>query len=376
MKILHVTPTFYPATFWGGPIWSTKAICDGISTQPGFEVRVLTTDAASLRVQDRIMPTDLPYPVQYCRRVAGHSIAPGLLMRLPKAIAWADVVHLTATYNFPTLPTLALARLIGRPVVWSPRGALQATTDWADAPRKRTKHLFEHVANALRPKASTLHVTATSEGAQSRQRLGDITTALIPNCVDIPAAAPVRPDHAQLRLLYLGRLHPKKGLDRLIEAMKVLPDHVHLDIYGTGDPDYVDQLIHQTACIPHIRLHGHVEGIEKTQAFARADIFVLPSHSENFGIAIAEALAHGVPVITTTGTPWAALDHHGCGRCIALDHDNLADVIVDLARSDLPLMGARGRAWMQRDFSPDAMVDSFVRLYRDASAGQLAGVLA
>lgn len=376
MKILHVTPTFYPATFWGGPIWSTKAICDGISAQPGFDVRVLTTDAASPRVHDRITPTDLPYPVQYCRRIAGHSIAPGLLMRLPRSVAWADVVHLTATYNFPTLLTLAFARLIGRPVVWSPRGALQATAGWADAPRKRAKHLFEYAANALRPRASTLHVTATSEAAQSRQRLGDIPTALIPNCVDIPAVAPVRSNDAQLRLLYLGRLHPKKGLDRLIEAMKVLPDHVHLDIFGTGDPDYVDQLIHQIDCIPRIRLHGHVEGVQKTQAFINADIFVLPSHSENFGIAVAEALAHGLPVITTTNTPWAGLDHHGCGRSISLDHDNLADIILDLAGSDLRAMGARGRAWMQRDFSPDAMVDRFATLYRDVYAGQLSGVLA
>lgn len=376
MKILHVSPSFFPATYWGGPIWSTKAICDGIAARPGFSLRVLTTDAASPDVSDRVAKMPLPYPIHYTRRITGHSTAPGLLGQLPKAIAWADVVHLTATYNFPTLPTLAMARLMGRPVVWSPRGALQATCDWTAAPSKRAKHMFERAANLLRPTDTVLHVTSEAEAAQSTTRLGHIGTALIPNCVDIPTETRSRVPDDRLRLLYLGRLHPKKGLDQLIAAMKVLPDNVYLDIYGTGDADYVDHLIHETTSVPHIRLHGHVEGVAKAQAFANADLFVLPSHSENFGIAVAEALAHGTPVITTTGTPWAALDRLGCGRCISLAHDDLARSIMDVAQADLPAMGAKGRAWMQRDFSPHAMVDRFAALYQSMAADHLARVIA
>ncbi len=374
MKILHVTPSFYPATYWGGPIWSTKAVCDGIAARPGFELRVLTTDAAGPTTAERVTPAALPYPVEYARRIAGHSTAPALLRQLPRAIAWADVVHLTATYNFPILPTLTLARIIGRPVVWSPRGALQATHDWAGAPRKRAKRLFEHAAHLLRPRDTILHVTSEAEAAQSTQHLGQIETALIPNCVDIPANTRNRLDDGTLRLIYLGRLHPKKGLDHLIAAMKRLPSNTYLDIYGTGDADYVDQLIHETTSVPHIRLRGHVEGAAKAQAFANADLFVLPSHSENFGIAVAEALAHGVPTITTTGTPWAALDRQGCGRCISLGRDDLAGVIMEMARADLRAMGAKGRAWMRRDFSPAAMVDRFAALYRNVGADGLAGV--
>lgn len=363
MNILHVTPAYYPATYWGGPIWSTKAICDGIAARSGFALRVLTTDAAGPTRTDHVALQTFDYPVEYVRRLAGHAIAPGMLPKLARAVGWADLVHLTATYNFPTLPTLGLARLLGKPVVWSPRGALQATATWDGAPRKRIKHAFEQSANLLRPANCTLHVTSQAEGKDSTRRLGPIDTALIPNCVAIPGQLPARPIDGQLRLLYLGRLHPKKALDLLIAAMKSLPAHVRLDIYGAGDPAYVATLKSKIGSDSRIVLRGHVDADRKALAFAKADLFVLPSHSENFGIAVAEALAHGVPVITTTGTPWARLNTVGCGRCISLARDDLAAAITDLGAADLPAMGAKGRVWMRREFSPEAMTDAFAELY-------------
>ncbi|MBQ2260179.1 MAG: glycosyltransferase [Loktanella sp.] len=373
MKILHVTPSFYPATFWGGPIWSTKAICDGLAARPDFTLRVLTTDAAGPAVADRLRRVPLPYRVSYARRIAGHAVAPGLLAQLPAALIWADLVHLTGTYSFPTLPTLALARVLGKPVVWSPRGSLQATQQWPDAPRKRIKHLVERAAQLLRPAQSVLHVTAAMEAASSVTRLPGIATALIPNCVTIPphSLRDFRPGGA-LRLICLGRLHPKKGIDRLITALADLPEQVTLDLYGGGEAAHVAAL--QAAARPfgaRIRFHGPVQGAAKARAFADADLFVLPSHSENFGIVVAEALAHGVPVLTTTATPWRRLDHVGCGRCIDPARTDLAQSIADLATADLAAMGARGRDWMIRDFSPAAMVAEFAALYRSLGAGQL-----
>ncbi len=367
MNILHVTPSFYPATFWGGPIFSTKAICDGIAATPGFDLRVLTTDAAGPAVGDRVRRVPLPYRVDFARRIAGHSVAPGLLARLPAAMLWADVVHLTGTYSFPTLPVLALARALGKPLVWSPRGALQATQDWPDAPRIGVKHLFERVAQVLRPTDTLLHVTAGVEAAQSVARLRSIQTAMIPNCVTIPPALPrlYRPQGA-LRLMYLGRLHPKKGIDLLIAA---LPAQGTLDIYGTGTPAHEAALHKAAQGNPRIRFHGDVQGHAKALAFARADLFVLPSHSENFAITVAEALANGVPVLTTTGTPWQRLDVMRAGACIDLARDDLATAIALLAKGDLAAMGARGRDWMIRDFSPEAMVAAFATLYRALATG-------
>lgn len=375
MKILHVVPTFYPATYWGGPIWSTKAICDGIAALPDVTLRVLTGDAAGPAISDRVTPVPLPYPVHYARRIAGNCIAPGLLARLPAAIAWADVVHLTGTYNMPTLPTFVLARLLGKPVVWSPRGALQATQDWAEAPNKRIKHSFERLAHVLRPDRSILHVTAEQEARQSRRRLADMAYVVIPNAVTVPPRQQKAPPDGGCRLMFISRLHPKKGIEVLFDAMARLPDRFTLDVYGTGDQTYVAGLQDQAArSAGRIRLHGHVEGAQKTAAFTGADLFVLPSHSENFGIVVAEALAHGVPVLTTTATPWGAVEPHDCGRCVDLAQVDLAHEIASLAACDLPAMGERGRAWMVRDFSPAAMVASFEALYRELAAGSLAQV--
>jgi glycosyltransferase involved in cell wall biosynthesis len=339
---------------------------------------VLTTDAAGPAIGDKVTPADLPYPVHYARRVAVHSVAPGLLARLPAAIVWADVVHLTATYNTPTLPTLMLARLLNKPVVWSPRSALQATEDWADAPRQRAKHLFEHAANLLRPRDAVLHVTAQAEGRQSTKRMPGITRAIIPNCVDVPAqAAKKTRDDGQCRMVFLSRLHPKKGLSALFDAMAQLPAQFSLDVYGAGDPAYVAGLqARADQSGGRIRMCGHVDGAAKAAALSDADLFVLPSHSENFGIAVAEALAHGTPVLTTTATPWEDVNRHGCGRCIDLSQTDLAAEIVALSQGDLPAMGAIGRKWMVRQFSPGAMVSAFDALYRDLARGTAQEVLA
>ncbi len=378
MKVLHVVPTFYPATYWGGPIWSTKAICDGIAALPDMDLRVLTGDAAGPKIDDRVVPTPLPYPVHYARRLAGNCIAPGLLARLPAAIQWADVVHLTGTYNMPTLPTLILACLLNKPVVWSPRGALLATQDWADAPKKRMKQGFEHLANWLRPRRSVLHVTAQDEAIKSTINFPGLAHRIIPNTVPLPQLPALPPKtHEGCKLMFISRLHPKKGLEALFDAMAQLPGSFTLDIYGTGDAGYVQTLATRAGQSQgRIRLHGHVDGEAKTQAFVNADLFVLPSHSENFGIVVAEALAHGLPVLTTTATPWAQVALHDCGRCVDLAKVDLAHEIASLATYDLPSMGARGRAWMARDFSPSTMVGAFEMLYRDMVAGNVRQVLA
>jgi len=371
MKVLHVTPSFYPATYWGGPVFSTKAICDGIAARPGFDLRVETTDSAGPRSGDRVAPACLPYPVHYAARRAGHAMAPGLLARLPQAIARAEVVHLTGAYNAPTLPTLALCRALGRPLVWSPRGALLATQDWADAPRRRAKRVFHGAVAALLPARMVIHATCDAEAQVARRLFPRAGHSIIANAVTIPASCdrPVRDGH--LRLMSLGRLHPKKGIDLVIAAMAKLPGHVTLDIYGDGPAPYVDALQRQAAALEgRVRFHGAVEATAKTAAFHAADLFVLPSHSENFGIVVAEALAHGVPVLTTRATPWQGVMHHDCGLVIADPCADLAADITALAARDLRAMGARGRAWMMRDFCPEAMVAQFAALYRGMAVGR------
>lgn len=376
MKVLHVSPSFFPATRWGGPIFSTKAICDWVASQDGVNLRVLTTDAAGPNLRDQLtdkdksLATALRYDITYCSRRWGHSGSIALLGILPKAVQWADVVHLTGTYSFPTLPTLFFARLLRTPVVFSPRGAIQATAEWKDSPRKAAKRAFEKILHAISAHHNVIHVTAPSEAAATAYRMPKLSIEMIPNSVVVPEAYQSKDrtwrPNGITRLVFLSRVHEKKGIPELLDAMVRLPDNFVLAIYGTGDLQYeqsLQNIIVKKGLVDRVTLMGHVDGAAKAEAFRQADLFVLPSHSENFGIAIAEALAHGVPVITTDNTPWYELDNRGCGTCIALESDNLLSAIQTVARQDLPSMGQAGLAWMKEDFSPDAVHSRMMDLY-------------
>ena len=358
LRILHVVPTFFPAVAFGGPIFSTRAICDGTSELSDLAVEVLTTDAASGKKGDRIELSENPvlfpggYSVRYCQRDAGVSISLELLLRLPRAILRSNPHSEAQGSCFPIIPTLFLCRLFGRPVVWSPRGGFQATEQWINAPRRGLKILFERLSNFVRPRRTTLHVTAKEESEFSRRRLGDIEMALIPNCVSVPETLPERVwrPEGKLRIVFLSRVHEKKGLDDLIEAMALLPNFITLDIYGDGNGKYVASLkqsVAQLGCEDRIRFRGHVDGDDKTRAFVDADLFCLPTHSENFGIVVAEALAHGTPVVTTVNAPWQRIEEEGCGLWVESEPQALARAILSLEDMDLGEMGARGRSWMR-----------------------------
>jgi glycosyltransferase involved in cell wall biosynthesis len=369
LRILHVTPTFYPATYYGGPIFSTYALCNALAAKPGVQLRVLTTDAAGPKLSQRVDVKSFPfpypagYPVFFTRRVLGQAVAPGLLARLWPMIGWADVVHLTGTYSFPTIPTLGLARLRRRPILWSPRGALLASHSWADAPRQRTKRIWEMICQVVAPRSTLLHATSEEERSASLARLPGVGAVVIPNGVEVPPPLPLRrwqPDGV-LRVMFLGRIDPKKGIANLIEAIRLAGSQsLRLDLYGAGDAQYlaeIKQLVANRGLDGVTRFHGHVEGDEKSRAFAEADVCVLPSFSENFGMVVAEALAHGVPVIVSRGVPWSEVEQRQCGRWVDNSPASLADAIASIQHRDLAAMGAAGRRWMEADFGWSGIAD-------------------
>lgn len=383
IRILHVIPNFFPATRWGGPIFSTKAICDGIADNPSVAVQVLTTDAAgparndNLNLPRRTVTVPEGYEITYYHRVMCNSVSPAMLLALPKAILWADVVHLTSTYSFPVLPTLLLSRLLKRPLVWSPRGAIQSSEEWDAAPRPRSKRAFDKLAQQIAPRKTVLHVTAEQEARATARRFSRTRIVTIPNSVDIPNESEL-PSHkwrsgGRCRLLFLSRVHEKKGIENLLEALKQLPTNFELDVYGDGESSYMAALtaqVHSLGLSKRVQFHGHVEGHGKSVAYRSADVFVLPSYSENFGIVVAEALAHGTPVITTDRTPWKELDIRGCGISIPIGVGPLVKAIEGLADLDLSAMGARGKAWMQRDFANTTTSNQMLALYTELAAAR------
>lgn len=197
---------------------------------------------------------------------------------------------------------------------------------------------------------------------------------VIPNGVHVPSAGEARAfmPGGVLRLVTLGRLHPIKGLDNLIRAcaaLKRAPGGAPftLTLAGAGDAAYtreLEALIDTLSLGAEVKLAGEIRGeATKASLFAESDLLVAPSHRENFGLAIAEALAHGVPVIAGRGTPWSGLVERGAGLWVDNNPESLARAITAAREMPLAAMGTRGRAWALEAYSWDGVAGAMSELY-------------
>jgi glycosyltransferase involved in cell wall biosynthesis len=373
VKILHVIPSFYPALVYGGPPVSVYHLSAGLG-RLGCAVRVLTTDANGA---DSVLDVDTTRDIElaaglrvrYCHRVADVSVSPALLRLLPSYVRDADLIHLTAVYSFPTIPTLALCRLMNKPVVWSPRGMLQR---WDGSTHTLFKTVWERICRAIASRKMILHWTSDEEARESKPRMPGFEAVVIANGIEIPEAMEHTENSGQLRLAFLGRIHPKKGIENLLKGLVSLNgavDSVMLTIAGDGDPAYLQTLRQLTATLAlasRVRFIGAVSGSEKERFFANADVVVVPSHTENFALVVAEALAHAVPVIASTGTPWRRINDVGCGLWTGNTPQELAAAIRQISSMPLRLMAQRGREWMVRDFSWDPIARQMLRVYESS----------
>jgi glycosyltransferase involved in cell wall biosynthesis len=374
MKVLHVVPSFYPATSFGGPIWSTYGLCNALARQTDIELKVLTTDTAGNAHHEKLDRTSIRpelypgYTVEFAHKWAKTSISPGLLAELPGLIHWADVVHVTAVYSFPTIPTLLACRLAGKPLLWSARGSLQR---WEQTRKRSLKQAWESTCAAiLKGHPHAIHVTSPEEAKAANTQLPASPTIEIPNGVDTPESLSERQwqPEGRTRVMYLGRFDPIKGIEHLIDAVALAKTpHLELTLYGSGEKVYTAKLaqrIEEKGLAPRVKLAGFVEGTAKTSAFEHADICVLPSFSENFGMTVVEALSHGVPVIASKGTPWSQLSAHEAGLWVANDPESLACAMDELAQKNLQEWGKRGRAWMRETFDWSAVAQRMASAYR------------
>lgn len=372
LKVVQILPYFYPAHIYGGPIQSVYQLCRALS-RAGCEVRVLTTDINGSQRLDvpngREVELEDGVRVRYCHRSALESVSSQLLIRLPEYIKWADVVHLAPIYSFPTMPTLVLARMFRKPLVWSPRGSLQR---WEKTRKVALKAMWERVCRTLVSSTAVLHVTSDDEAQASIRRI-PLRASVISNGVDIPEHGDRTVSDGRLRLLYIGRLDPQKNIESLLEACSLLSRRglkASLQIVGSGSPAYTEKLrqrIESLGMNGSVCMRGHLVGEEKEKCFESADIVVLPSFRENFGMVVAEALAHSVPVIAGKGTPWEKLESVGCGMWVDNSPESLAQAIATMSRLPLNEMGRRGREWMKREFSWDSIASQMTALYKEVA---------
>jgi glycosyltransferase involved in cell wall biosynthesis len=235
-------------------------------------------------------------------------------------------------------------------------------------------HLWQRRALAA---ADLIHATAVSEYEEIRAAGLTNPIAVIPNGIDLPELTS-RPLVAEAgprmsrSILSLGRIHPKKGLDRLIEAWTRVQDKLtgwSLRIVGPAELGHDDALrrLCTTLGSKRVEIAGPVYGEAKWRAYRQSDLFVLPTLNENFAVSVAEALACEVPVISTKGAPWAALETERCGWWIEHGVEPLAAALLtacSVPDAERCAMGERGRDWMARDFGWEAIGRDMAGAYR------------
>jgi len=309
LRILHVVPSYIPAWRYGGPIHSVHGLCKALAAR-GHDVDVATTNVDGDSNSD--VPVGVPvaldgvrvhyFPSKVLRRL--YYSPPLYRFMTAQGRKW-DLIHTHSVFLWPTTAAAHVARKTRTPYVVSPRGMLVRDLIDRRSPllKKSWIQLFERRNIEL---AAGVHVTSAVEGnALLAMGLKPRRMFEIPNGFDLPAPSDqaITPRKAvpESYALFLGRISWKKGLDRLIAALAKAPD-VNLVVAGNDDEGYWPKMVklaEELAVIDRIYYVGFVEGEDKRALISSAAMMVLPSYSENFGNAVLEAMALGVPVIVT-----------------------------------------------------------------------------
>ncbi len=308
-------------------------------------------------------------------------IAPGTargLARLQARIQ-PEIVHVHALWSDVVHAGVAGARRNRLPLVFSPHGML---TPWSlrhHAWRKKLAWWMGQGADLRQ--AALLHATAPDE-AEDLRRLGfRQPIAIVPLGVDMPAgdAAGMKAAQPPARLrtvLFLSRIHPKKGLLDLVTVWaRLRPQGWRVVVAGPDEGGHraeVESLAGRLGVASDFVFPGPVYAQARDAWYDEADLFVLPSYSENFGVVIPEALAHGVPVITTHATPWEALQQRNCGWWVAPGVDPLAGALaeaINLNDAGRRAMGERGRQLVRERYAWSAVAEQMTAAYAWILAG-------
>jgi glycosyltransferase involved in cell wall biosynthesis len=340
---------------YGGPARSVPNLA-ARSRDLGWSVRLYSVQWSTTERNDVVDREALDWVRCGLRGPRKICFSPQLLRSLQSLeTATRPIIHLHTLWNAASLCAVRVAMDKRIPLVISTRGAL---FPWALSQGRLRKSLaWRAFVRAALQKAALVHVTEPREASVVRGLGISTPLILVPNGVE-QAPAPgleARFDlHAAERngsrtFLFLSRIHKSKGVDLLLEAWSRSVARQlggRLEIVGPcASPAYQSELQRRASDLGiagTVRFLGMLRGAERERMFSDADVFVLPSYTENFGVAIVEALARGLPVITTTGTPWRAIEDQRAGWWIDLTIDNLVSALDDAAgypRETLLAMG-------------------------------------
>lgn len=372
VRVLHLVPAVGPNS--GGVGTGTPAVARALR-EAGIDASVWCADTPAVASRSACGVDVMTFPVFGPRRFAFSRAAE----RRGRSVA-ADIVHQHGLWTAQGRITTVL-RGRGIPTVVAPHGMLAGVAlDRAPWKKRAALAWFERRNLEF---ASCLHATSAAEELAFRQFGLRAPVAVIPNGVT-PSWLSTPGDRSGFRrrygideetrvMLFLSRIHPIKGLPMLLEAFarhrEALRDW-RLLIVGPdemGHRGQMEGLASHLGLSPSISFLGPLFEQDKRDAFAGADLFVLPTCSENFGIVVTEALASGVPVLTTRGAPWHELEEHRCGWWVPADTASIGAALIDAAARPLDefrAMGMRGHALVASRYVWPLVAERMVALYR------------
>jgi glycosyltransferase involved in cell wall biosynthesis len=381
VRVLHLIPAYPPADFPTGPPQQLHRVAREMRAG-GVDIRVVTTNGNGLGTLDLRSGRWIEHdgvPVFYGRRVPGTAdVSWDTWRAIVREAGTADLIHVTYIFSWINLAAAAASRRQKVPVVVSPRGSLDP--DALGFSSRKKGWYFRFGGSRALEEAAGFHVTSETERGHVSSLFPRARIAVIPNGVTVPSdedlaqwtSAPA----AAPTVLFLGRIHPIKNVMTLVRAWASVArrfSDAKLVLAGPDDHGHradVERMIAALGVGGSVRVAGFVGGEELRRLLATSVGLVLPSVSENFGNVVAEALAHRIPVIASTGTPWGGLRDRDCGWWVQPTVDELAGAIEDLLRTDAAARaakGERGRRWMIEEFSSRSIAVRMAEFYRDVT---------
>jgi glycosyltransferase involved in cell wall biosynthesis len=376
----------------GGLSQSVLDMC-GLLSSRGHQITLATCDASEVPQRWSEGESSMPHlctlePKFGLRGMLGS----GAMEKIETIVASCDLVHLHSPWELGNLQVAKVCRKLNRPYMVTIHGMLD---DWSMAQRALKKRLFLSLfGRRFLEDAASVHFTALPELIQASKWFNDRNWAVAPCMFDLspyeqlpgPQAARDAFDAVSVtepNILFLSRVHPKKGPELLIEAMALLRHQgvsARVLLAGPPEPGYqamLDRMVRRLGLADRVFFLGVVRGIEKLSLYQASDVLVLPTSQENFGLVLLEAMACGIPVITTRGVDiWEQLENGGAlivERTAQAIADALQSLLAD--RNRLEALGSKGRRWVFDYQQSDHVARQYEQMYEEAiaaSASQIA----
>jgi glycosyltransferase involved in cell wall biosynthesis len=337
----------------GGPSRTVVELSRALGRCADTKVSIITADRCSAE-ELAALKTVL------CARTVS-VLDPGSVLRSLRAVIRTGgmnptVIHDNGIWLWNNVQAAVGARTLRVPTIISPQGCLDHWSLRHNPWRKRVAMLLyqrRSLENAL-----AFHATSLVEARNVRAQGLRQPIAVISNGIESPPTAVAAFSSTSRVALYLSRLHKVKGLLDLLTVWAMLrPKGWTLRIVGPDKDGYRQKVIDTIASLglhSCVELRDEASNVEKWAHYRQAQLFILPSYSENFGLVVGEALACGVPVITTTETAWTEITNKSCGWIVAPGVDGLRHALAEatsLPAQRLAEMGDIGRRWIPAHFS-------------------------